>query len=107
MENIKKTQLFNASCVALVVTALAFATRGEFIKLWGIEFNLTNTQVGWITGTAFWGFTLAMVFGGPLVDIIGIGRIISIAFFCHVAGIILTVVATGFWSLFISTLLIC
>jgi fucose permease len=106
MENIKKTQLFNASCVALVVTALAFATRGEFIKLWGIEFNLTNTQVGWITGTAFWGFTLAMVFGGPLVDIIGIGRIISIAFFCHVAGIILTVVATGFWSLFISTLLI-
>jgi fucose permease len=106
MENIKKTQLFNASCVALVVTALAFATRGEFIKLWGIEFNLTNTQVGWITGTAFWGFTLAMVFGGPLVDIIGIGRIISIAFVCHVAGIILTVVATGFWSLFISTLLI-
>jgi hypothetical protein len=106
MENIKKTQLFNASCVALVVTALAFATRGEFIKLWGLEFNLTNTQVGWITGTAFWGFTLAMTFGGPLVDIIGIGRILTIAFVCHVAGIILTVIATGFWSLFISTLLI-
>ena len=34
------------------------------------------------------------------------GRIISIAFFCHVAGIILTIIATGFWSLFISTLLI-
>jgi MFS family permease len=47
-----------------------------------------------------------MFFGGPLVDIIGIGRIISIAFFCHVAGIILTIIATGFWSLFISTLLI-
>jgi MFS family permease len=106
METVKKTQLFNASCVALVVTALAFATRGEFIKLWGIEFNLTNTEVGWITGTAFWGFTLAMVFGGPLVDIIGIGRIISIAFFCHVIGIILTIIATGFWSLFISTLFI-
>ncbi len=106
METIKKTQLFNASCVALVVTALAFATRGEFIKSWGIEFNLTNTEVGWIAGTAFWGFTLAMVFGGPLVDIIGIGRIISIAFFCHVIGIVLTIIATGFWSLFISTLFI-
>jgi MFS family permease len=106
MDTVKKTQLFNASCVALVVTALAFATRGEFIKSWGIEFNLTNTEVGWIAGTAFWGFTLAMIFGGPLVDIIGIGRIISIAFFCHVAGIILTIIATGFWSLFISTLLI-
>ncbi len=106
METIKKTQLFNASCVALVVTALAFATRGSFVQAWATEFNLSHTEVGWIVGTAFWGFTLAMVFGGPLVDIIGIGRIISIAFFCHVAGIILTIIATGFWSLFISTLLI-
>jgi hypothetical protein len=106
METIKKTQLFNASCVALVVTALAFATRGSFVEAWVTEFNLNHTQVGWIIGTAFWGFTLAMVFGGPLVDIIGIGRIISIAFFCHVAGIVLTIIATGFWSLFISTLLV-
>ena len=106
MDNIKKTQLFNASCVALVVTALAFATRGSFVEAWASEFNLTHTQVGWIVGTAFWGFTLAMVFGGPLVDIIGIGRIISIAFFCHVTGIILTIIATGFWSLFLSTLLV-
>src|SRR5512136_1052109 len=106
MDSIKKTQLFNASCVALVVTALAFATRGSFVEAWATEFNLTHTQVGWIVGTAFWGFTLAMVFGGPLVDVIGIGRIVSIAFFCHVAGIILTIIATGFWSLFISTLFI-
>jgi len=103
---IKKTQLFNASCVALVVTALAFATRGSFVEAWATEFSLTHTEVGWIIGTAFWGFTLAMIFGGPLVDIIGIGRIISIAFFCHVVGIVLTIIATGFWSLFISTLLI-
>ncbi|MFA5819361.1 MAG: MFS transporter [Bacteroidales bacterium] len=105
MDTIKKTQLFNASCVALVVPALAFATRGSFVEAWATEFNLTHTQVGWIVGTAFWGFTLAMVFGGSLVDIIGIGRIISIAFFCHVAGIVLTIIATGFWSLFISTML--
>jgi fucose permease len=106
MDTIKKTQLFNASCVALIVTAMTFATRGSFVQAWANEFNLTHTQVGWIVGTAFWGFTLAMVFGGPLVDVIGIGRIISIAFFCHVAGIVLTIIATGFWSLFISTLFI-
>jgi hypothetical protein len=103
---IKKTQLFNASCVALVVTALAFATRGSFVEAWATEFNLTHTQVGWIVGTAFWGFTLAMFFGGPLVDIIGLGRILAIAFFCHVIGIVLTIVATGFWTLFISTLFV-
>jgi MFS family permease len=106
METIKKTQLFNASCVALVVTALAFATRGSFVEAWATEFNLTHTQVGWIVGTAFWGFTLAMFFGGPLVDIIGLGRIIGIAFICHLAGIVLTIIATGFWTLFISTLFI-
>lgn len=106
MNAIKKTVLFNASCVALVVTALAFATRGSFVNIWAAEFDLTHTQVGWIVGTAFWGFTLAMVFGGPLVDIIGMGRIIAIAFVCHVIGIGMTIMATGFWSLFISTLFI-
>jgi fucose permease len=106
MDTIKKTLLFNASCVALVVTALAFATRGSFVEAWVAEFGLTHTQVGWIVGTAFWGFTLAMVFGGPLVDIIGMGRIITIAFICHVVGILLTIFATGFWTLFISTLFV-
>jgi fucose permease len=85
---------------------MTFATRGSFVEAWATEFSLTHAQVGWIVGTAFWGFTVAMVFGGPLVDIIGLGKIISIAFFCHVVGIVLTIVATGFWSLFISTLLI-
>jgi fucose permease len=106
MEAVNKTRLFNASCVALVVTALAFATRGSFVESWATEFNLTHTQVGWIVGTAFWGFTLAMVFGGPLVDIIGIGRIVAIAFVCHVIGIVFTIIASGFWTLFISTLFI-
>ncbi|MCH7514982.1 MAG: MFS transporter [Bacteroidetes bacterium] len=106
MENIKKSHLFNASCVALVVTALTFATRAGMIDPWREEFNLTAEQVGWIIGTAFWGFTVAMVLGGPLVDIVGMKRIIYVAFICHVAGILLTIFATGFSSLFISTLLI-
>jgi len=61
MKKINRTLLFNASNVALVVTALTFATRGGFIAPWMEEFSLSATQVGWIVGTAFWGFTLAMV----------------------------------------------
>ncbi len=106
MENIKKSLLFNASCTALVVTALTFATRAGMIDPWRAEFSLTAQQVGWIIGTAFWGFTLAMIIGGPLVDIIGMKRIIYVAFICHVTGILLTIFAGGFWSLFFSTLLI-
>ena len=106
MEHIKKSLLFNASCTALVVTALTFATRAGMIEPWSAEFALTKGQVGWIVGTAFWGFTLAMILGGPLVDVIGMKRIIYVAFTCHVAGILLTIFAGGFWSLFFSTLLI-
>lgn len=106
MENIKKSLLFNASCVALVVTALTFATRAGMIEPWREEFKLTAEQAGWIIGTAFWGFTLAMILGGPLVDIIGMKRIIFFAFACHITGILLTIFATGFWTLFFSTLFI-
>ncbi len=106
MDKIKKAMLFNASCVALVVTALAFGTRGGFITPWMEEFNLTGAQVGWIVGTAFWGFTLAMIFLGPLVDILGIGKVIAIAFTCHIIGLVMTIFANGFWSLFFSTMLI-
>ena len=106
MENIKKSLLFNASCTALVVTALTFATRAGMIEPWRAEFNLDATQAGWIVGTAFWGFTLAMVLIGPLVDLIGMKRVIYVALTGHVAGILLTIFAGGFWSLFFSTLLI-
>lgn len=106
MEHIKKSLLFNASCIALVVTALTFSTRAGMIEPWRAEFGLTAEQAGWVVGTAFWGFTLAMVLMGPLVDLIGMKRIIYIAFACHIAGIMLTIFATGFWTLFFSTLLI-
>jgi len=106
MKNVQRKILFGASNVALVVTALTFATRGGFIAPWMEEFNLTATQVGWIVGTAFWGFTLAMVILGPLVDLIGLGRVLVIAFVGHVIGLVLTIFASGFWTLFFSTMLI-
>jgi len=106
MEKVKRLMLFNASCLALVVTALTFGTRGGFITPWMDEFQLTGAQVGWIVGTAFWGFTLAMVIFGALVDVMGIGRVIAVAFACHVIGLVMTIFANGFWTLFFSTMFI-
>jgi MFS family permease len=99
------SRLFTASCVALIVTAMSFALRGAATNDWVSQFQLTNEQVGWVNGTAFWGFTLGMVFGGPLVDALGLNRIIGIAFVGHAAGILLTIFAWDFWSLFGGTLL--
>lgn len=101
-----KNKLFLASCMALVVTAMAFGLRASMLNQWQVDFGLTVAELGWINGTAFWGFTLAMIFGGPLCDIIGMKRIVYVAFFGHLLGTILTIFSSGFWSLFISTLLI-
>jgi MFS family permease len=100
-----RSRLFAASCTALVLTAMSFALRGAAMASWAVQFHLTNEQIGWINGTAFWGFTLAMMFGGPLCDALGLGRIVWIAFVGHLAGILLTVFAWDYWSLYAGTLL--
>jgi len=100
-----QSRLFRASCVALITTAMSFAIRGGATGDWVTQFNLTNEQAGWVNGTAFWGFTLAMMFGGPLVDALGFKRILGIAFVGHLAGILLTIFAWDFKSLFCGTLL--
>ena len=105
-KTIDRPGLFWASCVALIVTAMTFGIRTGILGTLGDEFGLTATELGIVTGTAFWGFTLAQIFGGPLCDIVGMRVLIWIAFAGHVIGIAMTIVATGFWSLFISTLIL-
>lgn len=100
------SRFFLASCIALIVTAMSFAIRGEILGVWTLEFGLTNTEAGLITGAAFWGFLLSMVIGGPLCDVLGIGRLVALALIGHVAGALLTIFAGGFWSLLIATLLV-
>lgn len=97
-------RLFTASCVALIVTAMSFALRTDAVGKWATEFHLTYEQVGVINSTAFWGFTLAMIFGGPLCDAIGMKRIVWLAFVGHLAGILLTIFAWNYWSLYVGTL---
>lgn len=105
-QNINRNQLFIASCLALLVTSLSFGIRAGILGRLGVEFGLNAQQLAVIAGTAFWGFPLAVIIGGMVVDIIGMKRLLLVAFLFHLAGIILTVTAGGYWSLFISTLLI-
>ncbi len=102
----QRSQLFVASCLALLVTSLSFGIRAGILGRLGVEFELNATQLGTIAATAFWGFPLAVVIGGFVVDIIGMKRLLIIAFLFHLAGIVLTIFAGGYWTLFLSTLLI-
>ena len=106
MNSINRNQLFIGSCLALLVTSLSFGIRAGILGKLGTDFNLSATQLGTIAATAFWGFPLAVIIGGMVVDLIGMKRLLELAFFFHLAGILLTIFAGGFWSLFFSTLLI-
>ncbi|MFB6455431.1 sugar MFS transporter [Chitinophaga sp. Hz27] len=103
---IQPSKLFVASCMALLVTSLSFGIRAGILGQLGTQFDLSASQLGIIASTAFWGFPLAVVIGGFVVDIIGMKRLLLAAFILHLAGILLTIFATGFSSLFISTLFI-
>ncbi|TCC99579.1 MFS transporter [Pedobacter hiemivivus] len=106
MTQIHTSKLFWASCLALLVTSLSFGIRAGMMNQLAIDFHLSATQLGTITATAFWGFPLAIVIGGFIVDLIGMKRLLVMAFIFHLVGIALTIFAQGYWTLFFSTLLI-
>lgn len=103
---IHKNKLFVASCLALLVTSLSFGIRAGIMNNLMVEFHLDAKQMGLIAGTAFWGFPLAIIIGGMIVDIVGMKRLLLTAFLLHLIGIIFTIFSTGFISLYISTLFI-
>lgn len=98
--------MFIASCASLLVTSLSFGIRAGILNDLGVEFELNGAQLSQIAATAFWGFPVSMVIGGALVDKVGMKNLMRLAYVGHFAGILLTIFAGGFWSLFVSTLFI-
>lgn len=99
-------KLFLASRIALIFTAMTFAFRASLEGVWGNEFHLTKEQIGWIFSPAFYGFTLAMIFGGPLCDVPGMKRLLGLAFIGHVSGVVIYLTAKDATMLFVGTLCI-
>lgn len=55
MKQVNKQQLFVAACISLIVTAMTFAIRAGILDQLGVEFNLTDTQLGYVNGMEFLG----------------------------------------------------
>ena len=101
-----RERLFLASCVALLATGMTFAVRGDIMGPLGKQFHLTDRSVGLIAGAAFYGFMLSILFGGSLVDSLGMRRILFLAFLSHVSGLLLAIFAPNFSLLFTGTLIV-
>src|SRR5947199_9968291 len=86
-------RLFIASCIALITSAFSFMIRGDISDPLGAAFNLTKEQVGAVMGAAFLGMALAMLVFAPLCDILGMGKVLLLAWLCHLPGILGTIFA--------------
>ena len=61
-------RLFIASCLALLTTAFAFGIRAGIMNDLVADMNLTDTQLGWINFMGIFGFPIATLVGGPLIQ---------------------------------------
>src|SRR6056300_1759239 len=95
--------LFRACFVALMATSFGFMLRAMLISEWGTEFNLTKTQMGQIMGVGLWLFALSIVLFSLIIDKIGYGKAMVFAFICHISSVIITLLANGYWMLYIGT----
>lgn len=105
-QSINANRLFLASCFALITTAFSFSIRAGILTQLGSELNLDPVQLGHINQMWFLGFPISMILGGIFYSSIGPKLIMQIALLAHAIGIILTIYATGYDTLLISTLLI-
>jgi MFS family permease len=120
--DVNKRVLFLASCMALIATAMSFAIRGDIMSDFEEKFvgpyvssgegeavdqeELVKTALGVIGGAAFFSFGLFILFGGPLVDLLGMGNLLRLAGACHVGGTLLTIFAPNFYTVVAATLIV-
>ena len=86
-------RLFVASCIALITSAFSFMIRNDISDPLGAAFSLNKEQVGAVMGAAFLGMAVAMLVFAPLCDVLGMGKVLLLAWLCHLTGILGTVFA--------------
>lgn len=101
-------RLLWAGFMAILAAGVGFAIRGGIFDNWGAEYGFTGTQLGAIGGAGFSGFCFGIIIGGMLCDRWGYGKLVIIAFLCHVLSAFVTFAAGGesayqflFWGMFI------
>jgi MFS family permease len=88
-------RLLSAGFMAILAAGMGFAIRGGIFDNWGGEFGFTGAQLGAIGGAGFNGFCFGIIIGGVIVDKIGYGKLVALAFLLHVLSAVVTCLATG------------
>lgn len=87
---IHRDRLLWAGFVAILAAGVGFAVRGGIFDNWAGEYGFTGAQLGAIGGAGFSGFCFGIIIGGVIVDKIGYGKLVFLAFACHVLSAFVT-----------------
>ncbi len=102
-------RLLWAGFMAILAAGVGFAIRGGIFDNWGGEYGFTASQLGAIGGAGFTGFCFGIIVGGVIADKIGYGKLVAIAFLCHIVSAFVTFGASTpenaytflYWGMFI------
>jgi MFS family permease len=101
-------RLLWAGFMAILAAGVGFAIRGGIFDNWGSEYGFTGAQLGAIGGAGFSGFCFGIILGGIVCDKWGYGKLVILAFACHVLSAFVTFAASGdgayqalYWGMFI------
>jgi MFS family permease len=112
MNEDNRMRLLWAGFMAILAAGVGFAIRGGIFDNWQAEYGFTGAQLGAIGGAGFTGFCFGIIIGGFVVDKIGYGKLVLVAFVLHVLSAIVTFVPGAetspamaytylFWAMFI------
>jgi MFS family permease len=76
-----------------VATAFGFAVRASILENWRGEFNLTSEQIGYWQGAGLFPFAISIILFSLIIDRLGNGVSMAIAFTLHVLSAVVTLAA--------------
>ena len=92
-ESNSRNRLFIGCVVSLVATSFGFAVRAAILSDWQSQFNLSLEQLGYLAGAGLFPFAISIILFSLIIDRIGNGVSMAIAFSLHVLSAIVTLCA--------------
>src|SRR5437763_14176562 len=102
-------RLFTACIVSMFATSFGFIVRALLLNDFGNLMNLTEAQKGAIQGAGLFPFAISIILFSLIIDKVGYGMIMVLAFIGHVGGTIMTMAAIGpksYMMLYMGTLVL-
>jgi MFS family permease len=92
-EGTDRRRLFTGCVVSLVATAFGFAVRAAILEDWRGDFNLSQEQIGYLLGAGLFPFAISIILFSLIIDRIGNGVSMAVAFTLHVVSALITLAA--------------